>query len=92
MGMPGLSIAVPGYQSVGFRDPRPPDTVEHDLTPHEVRLLGLLVDGHNYKTASRVLNVSVNTISFHIRSIYHKLHVHSKAEAVSRALRQGIVR
>lgn len=88
LGGPGT----PGVRVIGlFRDLRPPDTIEHDLTPHEVRLLRLLVDGHNYKTASRVLKVSVNTISFHMRSIYNKLHVHSKAEAVSKALRQRIV-
>jgi DNA-binding NarL/FixJ family response regulator len=70
---------------------RPPPRVEHDLTPHELRLLRLLIDGHNYKTAAAQLNVSVNTISFHIRHIYEKLQVHSKGEAVAKALRMGLV-
>lgn len=74
-----------------FRDLRSPKTPDHDLTPHEVRLLGLLVEGHNYKTAAAELKVSVNTIAFHMRNIYQKLHVHSKSEAVSKALRHGIV-
>ena len=74
-----------------FRDLRAPKPSDHDLTPHEVRILGLLVDGHNYKTAAAELGVSVNTISFHMRSIYQKLHVHSKSEAVSKALRHRIV-
>jgi DNA-binding NarL/FixJ family response regulator len=74
-----------------FRDMRAPRTQDHDLTPHEVRLLGLLVEGHNYKTAAVELKVSVNTIAFHMRSIYQKLHVHSKSEAVSKALRDRIV-
>lgn len=74
-----------------FRDLRAPRTHDHDLTPHEVRLLGLLVEGHNYKTAAVELDVSVNTIAFHMRSIYQKLHVHSKSEAVSKALRDRIV-
>jgi DNA-binding NarL/FixJ family response regulator len=74
-----------------FRDLRAPRTQDHDLTPHEVRLLGLLVEGHNYKTAAVELDVSVNTIAFHMRSIYQKLHVHSKSEAVSKALRHRIV-
>jgi DNA-binding NarL/FixJ family response regulator len=72
-----------------IRSPRPPD---HDLTPHEVRVLGLLVEGHNYKTAAAELKVSVNTVAFHMRSIYQKLHVHSKSEAVSKALRDRIVK
>ena len=74
-----------------FRDLRSPKSRDHELTPHEVRLLGLLVEGHNYKTAAVELKVSVNTIAFHMRSIYQKLHVHSKSEAVSKALRDRIV-
>jgi DNA-binding NarL/FixJ family response regulator len=72
-----------------LRSPRPPD---HDLTPHEVRVLRLLVEGHNYRTAAGELKVSVNTVAFHMRSIYQKLHVHSKSEAVSKALRDRIVK
>jgi DNA-binding NarL/FixJ family response regulator len=64
---------------------------DHNLTPHEVRLLKLLVDGHNYKTAGVELKVSINTISFHMRRIYEKLHVHTKSEAVAKALRNQIV-
>lgn len=75
-----------------FRDFRAPQATNHDLTPHEVRLLKLLAEGHNYKTAGRNLNVSVNTISFHMKHIYEKLHVHSKSQAVAKALRDGLVR
>ena len=56
------------------------------------RILTLLVEGHNYKTAADELNVSINTIRFHMRSIYEKLQVHSKSEAVSKALRNRIIR
>ncbi len=75
-----------------FRDFRPPARTDYDLTPHEIRLLKLLAEGHNYKTAAAELGVSVNTISFHMKHIYEKLHVHSKSEAVAKALRGGIVR
>lgn len=74
-----------------FRDIRPPERAEYDLTPHEKRLLKLLVDGYNYTTAAAELNVSFNTIKFHVRHIYEKLQVHSKSEAVSKALRQRLV-
>ncbi len=74
-----------------FREIRPPERADYRLTPHESRLLRLLVDGHNYKTASRELGVSVNTVSFHMRRIYEKLQVHSKSEAVAKALRNRIV-
>jgi DNA-binding NarL/FixJ family response regulator len=75
-----------------FREIHPPDRADHQLTPHEIRILTLLVEGHNYKTAAGELHVSINTIRFHMRSIYGKLHVHSKSEAVSKALRNRIVR
>lgn len=74
-----------------FRDIQPPATGGEPLTPHEVRVLRLLVDGHNYKTAAVELGVSVNTVAFHMRRIYEKLHVHSKSEAVAKALRHRIV-
>jgi len=75
-----------------FREIRPPEQADYHLTPHEIRLLKLLVEGHNYKTAAAELKVSVNTIRFHMRCIYEKLQVHSKSEAVAKSLRKGIVR
>ena len=74
-----------------FREIRPPDKADYELTPHETRILKMLVDGHNYKTAAKELAVSVNTISFHMRHIYEKLQVHSKSEAVSKALRHRLI-
>jgi DNA-binding NarL/FixJ family response regulator len=74
-----------------FREVRPPQHVDYHLTPHELRLLRMLVEGHNYKTAADALGVTVNTISFHMRSIYDKLEVHSKSEAVAKALRSRLV-
>jgi DNA-binding NarL/FixJ family response regulator len=74
-----------------FREIRPPERSGYDLTPHEVRLLKLVVEGHNYKTAAAELGVSVHTIDFHLRNIYGKLQVHSKSEAVAKALRDRLV-
>jgi DNA-binding NarL/FixJ family response regulator len=74
-----------------FREFRPPEKADYELTPHETRILKMLVDGHNYKTAAKELAVSVNTISFHMRRIYEKLQVHSKSEAVSKALRHRLI-
>ena len=74
-----------------FRDIRPPERAEYHLTPHETRLLKLLVEGHNYKTAAFEVGVSVTTVAFHMRNIYEKLQVHSKSEAVAKALRNRLV-
>ena len=74
-----------------FREFRPPDRVDYDLTPHETRILKLLAEGHNYKTAAAVLNVTPSTINFHLQHIYEKLQVHSKTEAVAKALRNRLI-
>ena len=74
-----------------FRQFAPPAQADCDLTPHETRVLKLLVEGHNYKTAALELGVSVNTISFHVRRIYEKLQVHSKSAAVATALKKHLV-
>jgi len=75
-----------------LREIRPPERADYQLTPHELRLLKLLVEGHNYKTAAAQLGVSFNTICFHIRHIYEKLQVHSKSEAVTKALRNHLIK
>jgi DNA-binding NarL/FixJ family response regulator len=74
-----------------FREIRPPERADYDLTPHETRLLKLFVDGHNYKTAAAELGVTVHTVSFHLRNIYDKLQVHSKSEAVAKAIQNRLV-
>jgi DNA-binding NarL/FixJ family response regulator len=74
-----------------FKNIRPPNRADYNLTPHELRLLKMLVEGHSYKTAAAELGSSINTIGTHMQSIYRKLQVHSKSEAVAKALRQGLV-
>ena len=74
-----------------FREIRPPERADYELTPHETRVLKLFVEGHNYKTAAAELSVSVNTVNFHVRSIYEKLQVHTRSEAVAKALLNRLV-
>jgi len=71
---------------------QPSPGTDHGLTPHEIRVLKLFVDGHNYRTAAQVLGVTRSTVAFHVRKIYEKLEVHSKTEAVAKAIRDGLVR
>jgi DNA-binding NarL/FixJ family response regulator len=75
-----------------FKEFRPPEKADYRLTPHELRLLKLLGEGHSYKTSAAELGSSINTVGFHMRSIYTKLQVHSKSEAVAKALRSGLFR
>jgi DNA-binding CsgD family transcriptional regulator len=74
-----------------FRTFRPPDLVEYELTPQETELLRLLIEGHHKKTAAREMGISIHTISFHLKNIYAKLQVHSKSEAVAKALRSQLI-
>jgi DNA-binding NarL/FixJ family response regulator len=75
-----------------FREIRPPERADYRLTPHEVRLLELLAQGHTYKSAAAELGVTAHAVSFHLRSIYDKLQVHSKSEAVAKALSNRLIK
>jgi DNA-binding NarL/FixJ family response regulator len=72
-----------------FRKTRPRPGGPEELTDKEITLLKLLADGHSYDSAARRMIVSVNTVRNYIRSVYDKLHVHSKSEAVSKAIKRG---
>ncbi len=74
-----------------FREFRLPEHSDYRLTPQETELLRLLIEGHHKKTAARALGISFHTVSFHLRNIYEKLQVHSKSEAVAKALREKLV-
>ena len=74
-----------------FRRFRPPAGASYRLTHQESELLRLLADGHHKKTAADAMGISINTVSFHMKNLYLKLQVHSKAEAVVKALREGLV-
>ena len=74
-----------------FRKMRPQELASEALTATEVRLLALLAEGHSYQSAAERMDISINTVRDHVRSVYEKLHVHSKSAAVSKALRAGII-
>jgi len=74
-----------------FRDFQPPDHADYRLTAQETELLKLLVEGHHAKTAAKELGISTNTVFFHLKNIYAKLQVHSKTEAVAKALRERLI-
>ncbi|HEV7559750.1 MAG TPA: response regulator transcription factor [Kofleriaceae bacterium] len=74
-----------------FRKSRRPVADSSELSDNEVTLLGLLAEGHTYESAARQMAVSINTVRNYIRSVYVTLHVHSKSEAVSRAIKRGLI-
>ncbi len=61
------------------------------LTGRETEVLTHLCQGESYKLIADALFVSEQTVHFHIKNIYQKLQVHSKSEAVAKALRERLV-
>lgn len=75
-----------------FQKLAPVKTGDAGLSQRELQVLQLLAEGHSYKTCADRLSVSHDTIRFHVRNIYERLHVHSKSEAVIKALKSGWIR
>jgi DNA-binding NarL/FixJ family response regulator len=61
------------------------------LTPREKEILKGLVEGRSFKAIADSLFISIETVRFHFRNIYKKLHVHSQSEAVAKAIKEGII-
>lgn len=59
---------------------------DYQLTPRENEILYSLVDGLSYKKLAEKYFISISTVRTHIRHVYEKLHVNSKAQAVAKAL------
>lgn len=61
------------------------------LTPREKEILSSLVEGNSFKVIADSLFISIETVRFHFRNIYRKLHVHSQSEAVVKALKEKLI-
>ena len=63
----------------------PPEGVQAEgLSPREREVLELLARGYYYKEITEVLGLSMSTVNTHVRHIYDKLHVHSRAQAIAK--------
>jgi two-component system nitrate/nitrite response regulator NarL len=69
----------------------PQPELAEPLTPREVEVLRLLADGHPNKAIALALEVTENTIKFHMNAILGKLGAQSRTEAVTRAIRAGLI-
>ena len=70
-----------------FRQPQQAELIEGKLTPREEEVLRSLAMGNGSKEIAEQLNVSLDTVKFHLKNIYTKLHVRSRTEAVAKFLR-----
>ena len=62
------------------------------LSAREAELLQLFAKGYSYKETARILSISPLTVGNHVRSIYRKLDVHTRGEAVYEAIRMGTLK
>ena len=89
-GASALSGPIASMILEGFSRHGPVDKIE-PLTSREEDVLRNLVKGLIKKEIADRLFISAHTVDMHLRAIYRKLHVSSQTEAVSKALRQGLV-
>jgi len=84
------SVAVKVLQM--FRSQSSADKKEYiDLSEREKEILALLVKGKSYQTIAAECFVSIDTVKTHVKHIYEKLHVHSKSEAVVKAINHKLI-
>jgi NarL family two-component system response regulator YdfI len=69
----------------------PPATPDASLTPREIEVLRMLGEGLANKNIAWKLGISEHTVKFHITSIFTKLNVSSRAEAVATGMRRGLI-
>jgi len=74
-----------------FKQHLPPPKADYNLTPREHEVLEMLIQGFDNKMIAEKLFLSTFTIRAHIRNIYDKLHVHSKSQAVAKALKERVI-
>ncbi|HKJ31568.1 MAG TPA: response regulator transcription factor [Balneolales bacterium] len=73
-----------------FSQDSPKKETSTDLTPREQEIVVGLVDRLSYKMIADRLDISIDTVRAHIRNIYKKLHVNSKAEVIAKSLKGEI--
>lgn len=88
----GLLVRMPGaaFPEAGFH--AADDAAEHGLlTPREVEILAAIGEGLSNKEMARQLGISAHTVKFHLEAIFEKLGAGSRAEAVTKGLRRGVI-
>lgn len=84
----GLRVSLPETVTLGFAEAAPPRPL---LTPRELEILRALGEGMTNKAVARQLGISAHTVKFHLEAVFAKLGVASRAEAVAKGLRRGLL-
>ena len=64
---------------------------DYQLTGREKEVLDVMAEGLIKKQIAARLSISTHTVHTHLRNVYDKLHVHTRSEAVAKAIREGLV-
>lgn len=67
-----------------------PQATSSDLTPRERQIVDCLIEGMSYKLIADHLDLSIDTVRFHFRNIYKKLHINSQTELMAKVLRKEV--
>ncbi len=84
----GLRVSLPGSAVPGFAEAEPQRPL---LTPRELEILRALGEGLTNKAVARRLGISAHTVKFHLEAVFAKLGAASRAEAVAKGLRRGLI-
>lgn len=84
----GLRVTLPEATVPGFAEAEP---ARPPLTPRELEILRALSEGLSNKAVARQLGISAHTVKFHLEAVFAKLGVASRAEAVAKGLRRGLI-
>lgn len=77
--------------ALGLRVTLPQPSDDPTLTPRELEILACLGDGMSNKAIARKLGISAHTVKFHLEAVFTKLAAGSRAEAVAKGLRRGLI-
>ncbi len=68
----------------------PPEPTDYNLSQTQKEILSLILNGHDFRSIAEKRFISYETVRTHVKHIYKKLHVASKAEVILKARQQGI--
>ncbi|VAW94247.1 hypothetical protein MNBD_GAMMA21-2067 [hydrothermal vent metagenome] len=90
-GQPTVAPAI-AYQMLGYFHRQPNFENQEALSDRESEILKLIASGHKRASVAEKLSISLNTVATHLKTIYRKLNINSRAEATMEALRRGLIK
>ena len=90
-GQPTVAPAI-AYQMLGYFHQQPSFDNDAQLSDRESEILKLIASGKKRAEVAETLNITMNTVATHLKTIYSKLNINSRAEATLEAIRRGLIK